>query len=154
MLAQNLAVSQAAIAHFCHKHHIRKLALFGSVLGDKFSSSSDVDVLVEFEEGHVPGFAFFDMQDELTALLGRQVDLHTPRSLSRYFREQVLTDAVVLYEDAQYAALVDELDDLDSAPVAQVALENWRKNPSSSRLREEVKAELHKCDEKERPDGE
>src|SRR3954447_12381798 len=98
MLAQNLAISSVALADFCRKHYIRKLAFFGSVLGDQFGADSDVDILVEFEEGHVPGFAFFDLQDELSALLGRQVDLHTPKSLSRYFRAQVVADATVLYE--------------------------------------------------------
>jgi hypothetical protein len=53
------------IADFCRKHHIRRLALFGSMLRDDFRADSDVDVLVEFEEGHVPGFAFIDLQDEL-----------------------------------------------------------------------------------------
>jgi uncharacterized protein len=98
MLTQNLTVSQATIADFCRRHHIRKLAFFGSVLGNRFAADSDVDILVEFEEGHVPGFAFFDLQDELAVLLGRRVDLHTPNSLSRYFRDQVIADATVLYE--------------------------------------------------------
>ena len=47
---------------FCRRHHIHKLALFGSVLRDDFGPDSDVDVLVEFEPGHVPGLAFFDME--------------------------------------------------------------------------------------------
>jgi predicted nucleotidyltransferase len=98
MLAHNLTVPQVALVDFCRKHHIRKLAFFGSVLGSEFAADSDVDILVEFEEGHVPGFAFFDLQDELSSLLGRQVDLHTPKSLSRYFREQVVAEATVLYE--------------------------------------------------------
>jgi predicted nucleotidyltransferase len=98
MLTQNVTISQEAIVDFCRKHHIRKLAFFGSVLGDNYGEHSDIDILVEFEAGHVPGFAFFDLQDELTALLGRSVDLHTPKSLSRYFREQVISEATVLYE--------------------------------------------------------
>jgi len=63
---------------FCRKHHIRKLSLFGSVLREDFRPDSDVDVLVEFEPGKTPGFAFVDVQDELSELLGRKVDLHTP----------------------------------------------------------------------------
>lgn len=98
MLAQNLTIPQTAIADFCREHHILKLALFGSVLGNRFGADSDVDVVVEFEEGHVPGFAFFDLQDKLSVLFGRQVDLHTPKSLSRYFRDQVIAEATVLYE--------------------------------------------------------
>ena len=85
------------IAAFCRKNHIRRLALFGSVLRDDFRSESDVDVLVEFEPGARVGLSFFRMQDELSAILGRRVDLNTPASLSRYFRDDVLANAEVLY---------------------------------------------------------
>jgi uncharacterized protein len=88
-----LGLDSARIAAFCQRHHIRRLSLFGSVLRDDFHADSDVDILVEFEEGSTPGFAFFSIQDELTLLLGRTVDLHTPASLSRYFRDQVLLEA-------------------------------------------------------------
>ena len=86
------------IADFCRRHHIRKFAFFGSVLTERFSPESDVDVLVEFEEDHVPGFfALTAMEDELSGLLGRKADLRTPEDLSVYFREQVLQHASVQY---------------------------------------------------------
>jgi predicted nucleotidyltransferase len=85
------------IAEFCRRHHIRKLALFGSILRPDFRPDSDIDVLVEFEPGFVPGLAFFTMQEELSALLGRKVDLNTREGLSRYFRDQVLQEAETLY---------------------------------------------------------
>ena len=85
---------------FCRRNHIRKLALFGSALRDDFSPNSDLDLLVEFEPGHIPGLAFFAMQDELSSLLGRPVDLNTPHFLSPHFREDVLVHAEVLYERA------------------------------------------------------
>jgi uncharacterized protein len=88
-----ILVNYVRIADFCKRHHVRRLALFGSVLREDFRPDSDVDVLVEFEPGHVPGFAFFDLQEELAAIFGRRVDLHTPGSLSRYFREQVVREA-------------------------------------------------------------
>jgi predicted nucleotidyltransferase len=88
---------QATLADFCLRHHIRRFAFFGSVLRPDFGSHSDIDVLVEFEPGKTPGFAFFAIQDELTTLLGRQVDLHTPNSLSPYFRKQVEATADVQY---------------------------------------------------------
>ncbi len=72
---------------FCRTHHIRRLSLFGSVLRADFSDASDIDVLVEFEPGHVPGLAFFGMEMELSEILGRKVDLNTPRFLSPYFRD-------------------------------------------------------------------
>ena len=91
-------VPRDKLAEFCQRHHIRKLALFGSVLREDFRPDSDVDVLVEFEPGHVPGLAFFGMQDELSQLLDRKVDLNTPKFLSRYFRDRVLQQALVQYE--------------------------------------------------------
>jgi uncharacterized protein len=85
------------IAEFCRVNHIRKLALFGSVLRSDFTTDSDVDVLVEFEPEHIPGLAFFGMEDELSEILGRKVDLNTPGFLSPYFRDEVLAEAEVLY---------------------------------------------------------
>lgn len=88
------------IAEFCKRNHIRKLSLFGSVLRDDFRPDSDVDVLVEFERGHVPGLAFIAMEEELSQILGRKVDLNTPKFLSRYFRDEVLKEAEVVYAEA------------------------------------------------------
>jgi uncharacterized protein len=85
------------IADFCRRHHIRKLAVFGSVLHGDARPDSDLDILVEFEPGHVPGLAFFGMEQELSELLGRKVDLNTPQFLSPYFRDEVLAEAEVQY---------------------------------------------------------
>jgi hypothetical protein len=85
------------IADFCRRHHIRKLALFGSILRPDFAPDSDIDVLVEFDPAHVPGLAFFGMQEELSEILGRKVDLNTPQWLSPHFRERVQAEAVVQY---------------------------------------------------------
>jgi predicted nucleotidyltransferase len=92
-----IPIDREAVAAFCQRHHVRRLALFGSVLREDFSPVSDVDVLVEFEPGHVPGLAFFSMEEELSALLKRKVDLNTPGFLSRYFRDQVLAEAETQY---------------------------------------------------------
>lgn len=88
------------IAAFCREHRIRRLALFGSILRDDFGPESDIDVLVEFEPGATPGFSFFGMQDALSRMLGRKVDLNTPAALSRYFRDEVLHEAQVFYDAA------------------------------------------------------
>jgi predicted nucleotidyltransferase len=95
-----LQLDRQAVAAFCGRHHVRRLALFGSVLRDDFTDRSDVDVLVEFEPGHVPGLAFFSMEAELSAIVGRKVDLNTPGFLSRYFRDQVLAEAETQYVEA------------------------------------------------------
>ena len=92
-----LKLPPKVIADFCERHHIRRLSLFGSALREDFGDESDLDVLVEFEPRHTPGLAFFAMQGELSALLGRAVDLNTARFLSPYFREDVLAEAEVQY---------------------------------------------------------
>lgn len=94
----DLALPPEQIADFCERHHIRKLALFGSVLQPDARADSDVDVLVEFEPGHVPGFDLIRIQDELVTLFGgRAVDLITPKFLNEHIREQVLVEARVIY---------------------------------------------------------
>lgn len=96
-MSPRLTIDRERISEFCRRHHIRRLALFGSVLRADFGPTSDVDVLVEFEPDHVPGLAFFTMQQELSTLIGRPVDLNTPGFISRYFRESVLNEAEPLY---------------------------------------------------------
>ena len=93
-------IPKEKIAEFCRRNRIRRLALFGSALRDDFRPDSDVDVLVEFEPGARVGLAFITMQDELSELLGRKVDLNTPACLSPYFRKEVLDEAEVLYDAA------------------------------------------------------
>lgn len=100
MSRARIGVPSQQIAEFCQRHHIRRLRFFGSVLRPDFGPQSDVDVLVEFREGHVPGLALFAMQEELSRILLRRVDLNTPGFLSPYFREDVLRAA----EDAYVAA--------------------------------------------------
>ena len=86
-----IPVDRAAISEFCRRHRIARLAPFGSVLRDDFSAKSDVDVLVEFEPGQIPGFAFMSMERELSGLLpGRRVDLVTPKFLNPRIRHRVL----------------------------------------------------------------
>lgn len=95
-----IRVDRAAIERFCKRHHIRRLALFGSVLREDFRSDSDVDVLAEFAPGHAVGyFALVRMEDELSRILGRKVDLRTPPELSKYFRDEVLASAEVQYAE-------------------------------------------------------
>ena len=86
------------IAEFCRRNHIRRLSLFGSALGDAFKPDSDIDLLVEFQERHTPGYlGLASMERELSELTGRKVDLRTPEELSRYFREDVLAWAEPQY---------------------------------------------------------
>lgn len=86
-----------AIADFCRRNRIRRLAVFGSALRDDFTPDSDIDILVEFEENARVGLRFFAMQDELSDLLGRKVDLNTKGFISDAFIDEVLREARDIY---------------------------------------------------------
>ncbi len=92
-----LAIPPPKLEQFCRDHHIRRLALFGSALREDFRPDSDVDILVEFEAGRTPGYQFWAIEEELTEMFGRKVDLNTPQDLSIYFRDRVQKEAQVLY---------------------------------------------------------
>ncbi len=98
MTRHGIEVSREKLAEFCRRHHIGELSLFGSFLRDDFSPASDIDVLVQFEAGHVPGFALIRIEDELSALLGgRRVDLVIKDALNRRIRRRVLAEAEIQY---------------------------------------------------------
>ena len=98
MVSPQVEIPKEKVADFCRRYHIRKLSVFGSVLRQDFGPNSDVDVLVEFESGHVPGLALIRMQDELSVLLGgREVDLVTPKFLNPRIRDRILVEAAVQY---------------------------------------------------------
>jgi predicted nucleotidyltransferase len=97
-MSPHISIDRDAVSAFCQRHHIRRLALFGSVLRDDFGPDSDVDVLVEFQAGHVPGFNFVSIEREFSGLLhGRRVDMLTPKFLNPRIRDQVLSSAEPLY---------------------------------------------------------
>lgn len=93
-----IQVEEERLAAFCRKHHLTKLAFFGSVLTDSFGPDSDVDVLFEYDPEHVPSlFGVIRMERELSGILGRKADMRTPQDLSRHFRDEVVRDALVQY---------------------------------------------------------
>ena len=94
-----IAYDRQKLATFCRVRGIRKMSLFGSVLRDDFDATrSDVDVVVEMEPTARTGFRFFGYGDELAEILGHKVDLNTPAMLSRFFRDEVLREALTIYE--------------------------------------------------------
>ncbi len=97
MTLHGIEIPREQIAVFCRTNGIRRLSLFGSILRNDFRPESDVDVLVEFQPEARVGLAFIRMQDELSAILGHKVDLNTPASLSKYFRDEVLHEAEEFY---------------------------------------------------------
>jgi len=101
MILHGINIPTERLAAFCRKNGIRRLAFFGSIPRDDFRPDSDIDTLIEFEEGVRVGLRFIEIQDELSSLLGRPVDLNTPNSLSQYLRQEVLKEAKVLYDQAR-----------------------------------------------------
>ncbi len=101
-MSPNLTIDRLKLDGFCRKNHIRWLALFGSALRSDFRPESDVDILVRFDQAHMPGLIRMGaMSAELSVLLaGRAVDFLTPEDLSDYFRDDVLSKAEVLYEQS------------------------------------------------------
>jgi predicted nucleotidyltransferase len=101
MRRHHISASQEMLGEFCERHHIRRLALFGSVLRDDFTPQSDIDVLAEFAPGEAVGYIRLGtVEAELSDLVGRQVDLNLKDSLNPTFREQVLSEAKILYDAA------------------------------------------------------
>ena len=100
MEKSNIDLSKEEIVRFCKQNHIRKLSVFGSALRKDFGTDSDVDILVEFDPDHIPGFIrLAGMKNELTRIIGRKVDMRTAEDLSRYFRQEVLQSAEVQYAE-------------------------------------------------------
>ncbi len=96
----HIELPKEQIAEFCKRNHIRKLLLFGSVLHGDFRPDSDIDLLVEFDPAHIPGFfKLAHMERELSEIIGRKVDLRTPQELSKYFRAEVISEAEVQYAE-------------------------------------------------------
>ncbi len=101
-MSPKVQIDGEKLAEFCRRNKIKKLSLFGSVLREDFRPESDVDVLVELEPNAGVGLIrFAGIEFELSELLGRKVDLNTPNSLSKYFRDEVLNEAQVQYDSAQ-----------------------------------------------------
>lgn len=93
-----LTIPKEQLTQFCEANHVNRLSLYGSVLRDDFNPDSDIDMLIEFEPGSKVGFIkMARMENELSNILGRKVDLRTPGELSRYFRQEVLESAEVEY---------------------------------------------------------
>ena len=101
-MSAKIDIPKDEIVAFCQRNHIRRLALFGSVLRDDFTPESDADVLVDFEPGQTLGLEFITMQDELSDILGRQVDMYTFKGVESsrnwLLREEILSSAEVQYE--------------------------------------------------------
>ena len=82
------------------KGSIQKAFLFGSFLREAQSVDSDVDILIELKSDVPVGlFTLARIQRELSRLTGRKIDLLTPQALSKFFRDEVLNEAELIYEE-------------------------------------------------------
>ncbi len=98
-----ISIASEQLAEFCRRHHIRRLSLFGSAIRPDFRPDSDIDVLVEFEEGHTPGLIRLgSIEAELSSLFGgRRVDMNTPRSFNPELLRVILEDAEVQFAEPE-----------------------------------------------------
>jgi predicted nucleotidyltransferase len=100
MVPRHIPATEQQIAEFCRRHHIARLSFFGSVLRDDFGPESDVDVLVEFDPQHVPGWEIIDIEEEFSALCGgRKVEFVNPKYLHPRMRDPVLSAAELQYAE-------------------------------------------------------
>jgi uncharacterized protein len=99
MLNAEITIDCQRVADLCRKYGVSRLSIFGSALRDDFNvEQSDVDLLVEYLPDQVPGlFGFMELEDRLEEVFHRKVDLSTPESLSKYFRDDVLAIAEPIY---------------------------------------------------------
>ena len=99
MKVKNIEIPIEKIKLLCQKYHISKFALFGSVLRDDFTAHSDIDVLVEFNPEHIPGFfKLHRIQEEISQLFGgREIDLVTPKFLNYQIKDKILAEMEVYY---------------------------------------------------------
>lgn len=98
MIIGKIAFPRSKVQAFCKKYKVKKFSFFGSVLTDRFGPESDIDILVEFEQdAHPTYFTLYDMETDLTDLFGRRTDVRTPNEISRYYRDQVLSEAKLIY---------------------------------------------------------
>jgi predicted nucleotidyltransferase len=99
-MAPKIGIDRERLDEICRRYSVRRLAFFGSVERDDFTERSDIDVLVEFEQGARIGLAFFSLEEELSELFGRKVDLNTPGFLSPEFRDRVMQEARSVFDAA------------------------------------------------------
>lgn len=100
----HIDVPRDEIAAFCQRWQVTELALFGSMLRDDFGPDSDVDVLVRFEEE--ARHTLFDldrMEEELTPIFGRKVDLISWRGVEQS-RNYIRQNAILQSTETIYAA--------------------------------------------------
>lgn len=101
MVRSTLQFDESRLRRFCAEKGIRRIRVYGSAVRPDFDAArSDIDLLIDFQPGKTPGFAFFALGEELAEILGRRVDVNTEQMLSRHFRDEVLSEAELLYDAA------------------------------------------------------
>ena len=102
MTGSDFGMDDVAIADFCRRWKISRLAVFGSAARGQLTSGSDIDLLVTFaQDADWSMFDHYRMENELTELLARDVDLVSIRAIeenpNRIYRREILDSARVIY---------------------------------------------------------
>jgi len=96
-LAPGLEIPAEKLAEICRRYQVREMSIFGSAARGQMRPDSDVDILVEFLPQADIGWEFFDLEEALSRLFDRKVDLGTKPSLKPWVRQRALRDARVIY---------------------------------------------------------
>ena len=96
-LASGIEVPTEKIRELCRRYQVSELSIFGSAARGSMTPDSDIDILVEFLPEANVGWEFFRLEEELSRLFGRRVDLGTKQSLKPWVRDRALHDAQIVY---------------------------------------------------------
>lgn len=97
MNVAGVSVDEEALAAVCRRYGVTRLDVFGSVGRGDARPDSDIDVLYELAPDARLGWRIEDLADELSASLGRRVDLVSRNALHQRLRDKVLSEARLLY---------------------------------------------------------
>ena len=96
-LASGIEIPAEKIREACRRYHVKEMAIFGSAARGDMRPGSDIDIVVEFDPEANVGWEFFELEEELTRIFARKVDLGTKRSLKPWIRPRALREALVIY---------------------------------------------------------
>jgi predicted nucleotidyltransferase len=96
-LDSGIEIPTERIGDICRRYGVKEMVVFGSAARGDIRPDSDIDIMVELSPDSRLGLDFFRMQEELSQLFGRKVDLGTKRALKPRVRPFALRDARLIY---------------------------------------------------------
>ena len=100
MVLSSVTINEQVLEELCRRNSVHKLSVFGSFARGEVRPDSDIDLMVEFSEPKGL-FALVELENQLSDLFGRKVDLLTEQSVSPYIRNSIRRDLRVLFDAAR-----------------------------------------------------